>query len=280
MTALISVLLAAAAAQPVEAAPSLLIGPTPTPEARTEALAYDPAAAAMPVALAAVLQDDEEPRGWSGNVGVGIQFTDGNSNTLTGNASADAMYRRENDRFVFKFLWTYKEDSDISPKVIDRKTFLSGQYDYFLTEKTYAFGRLQFQSDLAAQLDLRSTVAAGAGRQFADSEKWKFRGEAGLSYIDENFVGTNLDDDYIAAALSYSAAYVHSEKFDMAQDAFWYPSLEDFDQQIARVDTRAKYLLSDSIYGQLQWIWDWTRSPQAGSGPSDHTVLLTFGWAF
>lgn len=274
MTALLSALLAAAVAQPLDAAPQPTVSrPEPTSDA---SLAH----AVMPRALASVLADDEDPLGWKGNVGIGVNFTEGNSRTLTGNASADAQYTREKDRFTLKFLWTYKSDKDTSPSVVDRKTFLSGQYDYFLNEKTYAFGRLQFQSDLAAALDLRTTVAGGLGHQFANTEEWRFRGEGGLSYVDEDYVGTANDDDYIAAALSYSAGYTPNDTWDFAQDAFWYPSLEDIHDMVARVDTRAKYLMSENIFAQLQWIWDWTRTPLPGAGPSDHTVLLTVGWAF
>lgn len=269
MTALISALLAAVpVAPPVpDAAPSLLPETTLPP-------------AAMPTALAAVLQDEEVMNRWTGNVGVGVNLTEGNAETLTANASADAQYRREKDRFTIKFLWTYKSDKQATPSVQDRKTFLSGQYDYFISDQTYLFGRLQGQADAAAALDLRATAAAGAGRQFIENEEYRFRGEAGLSYIDENFEGTVNDNEYLAAALSYSAGWVPNEKWDLAQDAFWYPSLEDSDQMTARVDTRAKYLMSESIFGQVQWIWDWTRTPTAGSGPSDHTILLTLGWAF
>lgn len=271
MNALIA-LAAAALAQPADAAPL----PDPSPAT----LSAEPLAVPN-VSLSSFVQDDEEVRGrWTGNVGIGINLTEGNAQTLTANASADAYYRRTFDRFTIKFLWTYKDDKDVDPSVLDRKTFLSGQYDYFLSDKTYAFGRLQGQSDLAAQLDLRTTAAAGLGRQFAEGDEWSFRGEAGLSYIDEDFELDELDDSYPAAALSYGAIWVPNEKWDLAQDAFWYPSLEDADQMIARFDTRAKYLLSESIYGQIQWIFDWTRSPQPGSGPSDHTILLTFGWAF
>lgn len=291
MTALTTALLAAAAlAQPDAAAaparpaePAALVQPetAPDPDPIGPSLpgALDPSAA-LPTALASVLQDEDPRNEWNGNFGLGINFTDGNSRTMTGNASGDAQYRRERDRVTLKFLWTYKDDKDVAPSVVDRKTFLSGQYDYFISEQTFLFGRLQGQADLAAELKLRSTVAAGAGRQFVDGDEWKFRGEAGLSYIDENYYDDSADDDYVAGALSYSAAYIPNEKWDFAQDSFWYPAIDDIHQMTARVDTRGKYLMSDSIYAQMQWIWDWTRSPQPGSGPSDHTVLLSLGWAF
>jgi len=263
MTALICVLAAVATLQPADAAPQPHSAPTP----------------ALPIALASVA-DDEAMNRWTGNVGIGINFTDGNSNTLTGSASADAEYRREQDRFSLKFLWNYQEDSDTSPSLTERQTYLMGQYDYFLSDQTYAFGRLQGQADFAAALDLRTTVAAGLGRQFREDETWKLRGEAGLAWIDEDYKGTASDNDYPAAALSYSANWVPNEKWELAQDTFWYPSLDDIHDMVSRVDSRAKYLLSTSMYGQVQWIWDWTRTPATGSEPTDHTILLTFGWAF
>jgi putative salt-induced outer membrane protein YdiY len=269
---------AAESAAPLVAAPSTAPAPAAAsaPAEAGSAVAPDPARAA-----AASAPEDPPPlHDWTGSISAGLNVTDGNSNTLSGSASADALYRREKDRTTLHFLWTYKDDEDASPHLSDRKTYGSAQYDYFLMDKTYVLARASGEADLAAELDLRSILTAGLGRQFREDEVWKLAGEGGVSYIDEDFDGTADDDEFLAGFLAYHVAWKPNAKWDLGQDAEIYPVLDDIHEIKSRLDTRARYVLSERLFAQLQWIWDWDRSPASGSEPSDHTVLMTIGYSF
>jgi hypothetical protein len=46
------------------------------------------------------------------------------------------------------------------------------------------------------------------------------------------------------------------------------------------VDTRLRASLTQRLFGQLQWIFNYDSTPAPGSGEDDSLFLLTLGWKF
>lgn len=240
-----------------------------------------PDAPILPEAFAPARQDDaageeEEDPGWEGSATVGVSVTDGNSDITKASATIDATKKVEKERYTLGFSWNFLEEEG---DVTQRKTYGEAQYDRFLSEKLYWLVQGSAEADEAANVDLRTTLGAGVGYQFADSEKWKLSGEAGLSWFNEEF-GDGTEDDYIAARLAYKWAYEMNDRWSFEQSGKIFPSLEDSEDIYSRVDTRAKATLTESMFAQLQWVWDWDNTPAAGNERSDHLYLVTVGWKF
>jgi putative salt-induced outer membrane protein YdiY len=253
------------------ASPDLANAPIPLPFLSEVAPGFDlaPAAADGP--------PPEELDKWKGSVTVGVTYADGNTNRKTGSATANVSKRREKDRTTFGFLWNYaKEDGTTT----DRRTIATAKYDYFLSKKAYALAQASAEGDLAAQLELRAIVGVGAGYQFVEDEKWKLSGEAGLSYVDENYKDNTADADFIAARFAYNVDYKPNDTWQVGQTGEIYPSLEDTDDVSARVDTHGKLMLTKSMLAQLQWLFSWDNTPATGAERADNLVLLTVGWSF
>jgi putative salt-induced outer membrane protein len=233
-------------------------------------LTQDPAAA----------PEKKEPE-WTGSVTVGAIATTGNSETRTANATADAVLDRGKDRFTLGFLWVYADEKNTTSDwtLTDRKTSGRGKYDYFLTEKTYAWGALSAENDELSDLKLRLTVAAGLGRQFVDTERWKFAGEAGLSYVDEDY-DQSEDADYVGARLALNTSHEHDERWSFAHTLEAFPSLEDQDDVYGRSDLRIKLTFTESMLAQLQWVADYDNTPASGKERLDHRYILSVGWKF
>lgn len=238
-----------------------------------------PAPAALPAT--SLLQDEaaeeaSEPA-WKGAVTLGASVSDGNTDIKRASATADAVKKLEDHRYTLGFQWNFAQESGF---VTQRRTLARAQYDKFLSEKMYWLANVSFESDSQADLDLRTIVGAGLGYQFKDTEKFQLAGEAGLSYFDEDYADDDADGDYVAARLAYKWEYLHSERWSFAQNAEIYPSLEDSDDVYAKVDTRAKATLTESMFAQLQWLYDWDNTPAEGKDRADNLYLLTVGWTF
>jgi len=241
-----------------------------------------PARLDVPLVLPTARAQDPEPvKGrWTGSITAGGIVTSGNSETRNGNATADAEYRREKDRVTLGFLWNYAEEKNTtgSWNLTDRRTSGKAKYDYFFTEKTYGLVQTSAEADEAADLDLRWTLGAGVGRQFQESERWKLSAEAGLAWFDEEYETTS--DEYVAGRLAYNAAWKPHRVWELGQTGELFPSLEDSDDVNAKVDTRAKVSFTESMFGQLQWVFDWDNTPATGKEREDHRFLLSVGWKF
>jgi putative salt-induced outer membrane protein YdiY len=133
--------------------------------------------------------------------------------------------------------------------------------------------------DKDADIDLRYTAGVGLGRKFVDTDHWKFEGEAGLNYFVEKQKGES-SDGYVAARLYYRVNYIHSETWSADHSVVVYPSLEDKDDVVGRMDTGVQAKLTDSWYAKARWIWDYDNTPAEGNKRSDQMHLLTLGWGF
>jgi putative salt-induced outer membrane protein YdiY len=232
-----------------------------------------------PTPTTAALAADDKPvmHKWTGAVNAGATIASGNTDSTNANAGADAEYRREKDRVTLKFQWNYSEEDDV---VSQRRIFGAAKYDYFLSEKTYALAQTSGEYDTKANLDLRATLGVGIGRQLRDDEKWKLSGEAGLTYFDEDYVGSADDSEYLAARLAYGVEYKAIKDWLLAQTGEIYPSLEDSEDVYAKLDTKARMSLTEKMFAQFEWIYSWDNTPATGSDRVDNLYLFTLGWSF
>jgi putative salt-induced outer membrane protein YdiY len=232
-----------------------------------------------PAVLPVQDEDEEEEltlNEWNGSISLGAGWTGGNSKTEGASASVDAQYRREIDRTTLKLFYEYQSSDDVRLK---DNYFADAKYDYFLTDATYLWGQLRAEVNTLAGLKLRKIAGAGLGHQFADSDTFKLSGEAGLSYIDEEFRG-GVEDDYMAARLAYDLDWIPNDRWSFGQSTDFYPSLDDTDVWYVVVDNFAKVHLTDSMFGQLKYLFQHVEQPSAGAKQDDHTVQLTVGWDF
>lgn len=219
---------------------------------------------------------------WTGSVAIGASYQDGNTDTRAVNANANAEYRREKDRWTATGYWNYGETKDQATNdyVLNaRKAGLGLKYDYFFSKKTYGFANAGIETDKLADLQRRYFVGAGLGYQWREDDTLKWGSEAGAGYFTEDRY-VDVDDDYIAARVANNIDWKINDKSNLINTLAAYPSLEDGDDVYGRSDTRFKTSLSEKMFAQLQWVWDWDNTPSAGKDRSDNTVTLGIGWSF
>ncbi|MEO6708418.1 MAG: DUF481 domain-containing protein [Planctomycetota bacterium] len=224
------------------------------------------------------LRADEKPimNKWTGSVSASAIITDGNTETRSANATADAQYRREKDRTTLGAFWNYQDDST---GVLQRRTGAKAKYDYFFRPKTYALAQTSVENDMQADLDLRWIFGVGIGQQFIENLILKVSGELGVSWVDESF-GNSPDSNYLAGRAAYTVDWNINKAWTFYHAGEIYPSLEYGDDVYAKLDTRIKVTLTEKMFAQAQWVMDWDNTPAAGKERVDNRYILTVGWAF
>lgn len=224
---------------------------------------------------------DEEEQGWGGSFTLGTTLRTGNTENTSASATADSLWRGEENRLTISALWNYQEDSST---VTQRKVYGSAQFDHFYSKKTYSYANASGDHDNDAALTMRMAGGLGMGHQLRDDAQWTISGEAGLSYVDEEFDMTSSapgsTNEFVAMRLAYNTAYLAGENWEFSHGGQVFPSLEDSDDVYARWDTRVKTNLTESMFAQLQWIWDYDNTPATGKGRNDSLFALTVGWGF
>lgn len=218
---------------------------------------------------------------WSGSVNASASISEGNTNRRTAGVGANAERRGEDDRLTLGFSWNYSDEKDSTNTrtISQRRTRGDAKYDYFLTEKTYAYTNVSAENDRFSDLDLRFVAGAGAGRQFREDVDFKFSAEVGVAYYDESRK-VGMDTDYVAARIAYHLESIPRENVTFLQDVEALPSLEQSDDVYVRKDSRLRLTLTDKMFTQFQWILDYDNTPATGLDRIDHLFLIGVGWEF
>lgn len=224
---------------------------------------------------------EAKPIQWTGNVNIGASYSDGNTDSRSINAAADAERRAEMDRWTAKGYWNYAENRDSTGDfaISQRRAGASLKYDYFLSKQLYVFGIGGVETDTLADIKLRSYIGAGVGYQWREEENFKWGSEAGLTYFKTDYK-TSDDTDYIAARLANNIAWQINEQTKLENNIELFPSIENAKDFYGKSDTKIKTNLSKTMFAQLQWIYQYTARPASGADRADNLVVLGIGWSF
>ena len=238
------------------------------------------------LARALFLPDDAEDSGWTGSVDVGATLSSGNSDILTGSVQTAHEKTLGKHRLTLKAGWAFAEQSNATTgltSVSQRNWFGSGKLDHFYSDETYSYASVKVENDDIANLNLRQTYSAGLGRKFVDEDDFKFEGEAGLAYVDENYATTGAvaqaDDEYFALRLAYDLFKQLTDSWTFLQSVELVPSLS-FSEFNGIADSRLRNQMSENLAFQLQWIAKYNNNAPAGSASTDSLWLVSLGWTY
>lgn len=220
------------------------------------------------------------PEEWTGTLGAGLTTTSGNTDRRSVHAQVDAALRLEERRYSVGFDWQYADEAEDGPsELLERRASANGQVDFFLDDTSYLLVNADVETDHKAELDLRYSAGVGYGYQVAEGDDWSLSFEAGLNGVNEQFSGDE-DDSYLSGRFGYSLKRDLGDSWTLSQDSEIFPSFEDSEDIHLEVDSRLRCDLSDNLYGQVQWLFDWDNTPAAGAERADHRLLLSVGYSF
>lgn len=104
---------------------------------------------------------------YSGRLDFGGTFNRGNSQDDQLNVNGELVARTPQHRYTLGVEVNEARSAEI--KTTSNRRLLT-QYDAFLNEKDYLFANAKLESDELADLDLRTSLGAGYGRQFIDTD--------------------------------------------------------------------------------------------------------------
>lgn len=215
----------------------------------------------------------------SGYVNIGVKATDGNTNTKSYHGDAEFVARTPKNRYTIGAVLNYAEDSG-ETTANDKRAY--ARYDYFLSQKWYVNTNMSFLKDEFQNLNLRSTLGAGMGYQFIETDDTKLGAELGGSYIREDYGDDLQDDSSVAArwALDYSQTF-----FDDAFTLFHHHELlqgvgADNSLFIAYTRSGVRFPLGSGLAGTIQVNYDYNDNPQGDNAYYDTTYLMSIGYTF
>lgn len=218
---------------------------------------------------------------WSGNVVVGGLLARGNTDSDTVNASVHLQRRGEQDRFTFDggYIFGRERVPGHGKHETANDLFGEAKYDYFLTEKLYAYGDVRAEHDTIAGLDLRLVPGVGAGYQWVDQPSLGFNTEAGVSYIHREFARDGSDDS-VAARLAYHLTWKVNDKVGVFHNFEYFPGLDRIGNYFFTTDAGVRASLTEKMFTEFKVQYTYDSMPSPGHGPNDLRYILGVGWNF
>ncbi len=214
---------------------------------------------------------------YSGHATLGGTFNRGNSRDDALNLDAELVGRAPTNRYTLNAEAHQASSTGVTTTA---NRMLSGQYDKFLTPKDYVFASGKVQTDRQADLTLRSTLGAGYGRQFFETDVKKLSAEAGLSYVNENYsIAPNKSFPAMTVGLNYEQKFFDNRlvlfnKTDVSV------SLSNTQDTLLKNKFGFRVPIANGLNLSTQLNLAYDHSPPLGVKRTDTSLVVGVGYAF
>lgn len=239
--------------------------------------------AADSLEIAAIDKLNPEKVKWSGIITAGATFLRGNTKSDTASVGIEAARRSERDRMAVAagYLTSKQRDNNTrKSSTIADNWFIKGQYDYFMSEKSYGYGNLRYERDRVADLEMRLTPGVGLGYQWLETDDLRFSTEAGVHWVYEKYDDANETRKYMAGRLAYHLSKDFNSKVSAFHNAEYIPSFEYVDDFLVNADLglRAAITARLSFEAKAQLVYN--SNPSEDRDKKDLRYIVGAGWIF
>lgn len=217
-----------------------------------------------------------EPVSWKGNITIGGNLQDGNTDTMNISAGAVAVRRTDNDRFLINFLYNNSEDSG---KRTAENTYGQLKYDYFLNPKWYMYLNVDMLSDEFKDINFRTSVGPGVGYQIWEEDDKALGLEAGISYTSEDR-NVGEDTDWLSARIGANFLYRLFPNILFTDQFVIYPNLDETGEYTLRNEAALVTDIGASWAFRLSNIWERNSDPDPVLEQDDFTWILGLQYSF
>jgi putative salt-induced outer membrane protein len=245
--------------------------------ARSAALA----AALAGMAPVAALAQDKPDGQWRGSGGASLAATSGNSSTQALALTVDSVRLTAADKIALGAFINYGKNKVAGVSTTTADKWLGfGQYDFNLSPRMVAFGRLSLEGDGVADLNLRSAVAGGLGYKIIDAKDTKFTVYGGLGYTTDKYdvaktiagkTGTNFSRSSLYLAEESSHQLSATTAFKQRLDVF--PGLSGDKAVIAKFTAGLSVAMSSTMSLNIGLQDSYNSKPALGQKKNDLALL-------
>jgi putative salt-induced outer membrane protein YdiY len=180
----------------------------------------------------------------------------------------------------------YTISAELSKEKNNDKTTLEnwltyGSYNYFLSPKWFLYVNTIFEHDKFADLDLRSTLGAGPGYQFFESEELNLYIQAGPSYVNQNFDQAE-DEDYSALQWLINYDQYFFDKFvQLFHIQTGFIDVKNSSNWLFKSRQGLRFPIHKGLTTTLQYNYDYDNAPSEDAEEKwDSRLMFLLGWQF
>jgi hypothetical protein len=213
----------------------------------------------------------------AGRVNLGLDFQDGNTDKEELGLDGELKVRRQHDRLNIAGQFEKDKSAGVTTS---ENWLLRNKYDYFITDKWYYGGALNFESDEFADLDLRTSFGPHVGYQFFESKALNLSVDASILYVIEDFI-VAPDDEY--SALGWTVDFdklVFGERFQVYHRHNGALQIGDSENLVVNTWTGLRFPLYAGVLASTEVQADYDGGAPAGVDKVDTIYRLKLGYQF
>ncbi len=214
---------------------------------------------------------------WRGTGGAALSVTSGNSSTQAVLLGADMARLTTQDKITLGGNINYARGKlDGVTTTTANKWGGFGQYDYNLSPRLFAFGKLGLEGDALIDLNLRSTLVGGLGYKLVDTKELSFNVFGGAGYSTDRYdvaktIGDKTDTHFSRASLYFGEESTHqlSASTSFKQRLEVYPGLSGDKAQIMKFTAGLGVAMSSTMSLTVGLTDSYNSKPPAGAKKND-----------
>ncbi|MEH6567818.1 MAG: DUF481 domain-containing protein [Halioglobus sp.] len=213
-----------------------------------------------------------------GLVSLALGYERGNTNTDELDYKLESYWRSLEDRYTIKMNGAIDKANGI--KSADNWSIL-GKYDYFLEGSNYWGVKAGLQQDEFIDLDLRTYAGPYYGRQFYEQPIFTLSGELGLSYVIEDFISLEHNQEYLGAAwdAQISSNYLGGDSsMYINHVGLW--NLKDLDNIILNTTFGLSFPMLGNIEGAAEIVLKYDSGAVEDVDTLDETYRFRIGYSW
>jgi len=255
---------------------SILTGKLTTLEDRRVAVILEPVGETVPFLWSQVKTINEPPGSWSGSLAAGGTVQTGNVERTSVSVSFDAKRDWKRDRFQFRFLHNYAEDTG---EITSRNTFGAMKFDHFFTENVFSALSMELLKDEFKDVNLRAIIGLGLGYRFWNDDVKTLEVEAGVAFFSED-LDVGQDDQFLSGRVGVTYSYKVFENLEFKDYMLYYPSLEDPKQYRLRNEASLISQIGGGWSFKLTHIFDQNSDPSPDVEDKDQQFIFALQYSF
>lgn len=212
---------------------------------------------------------------WKGSVNLGATRDAGATRSQSVHFDASTVGRGDTDRIRAS---AELNRQDVNHTSTQNDFTLFGQYDRFLTKKTFLYGNTKFEKNRPQNIKFRTTLGTGAGLQILENDTANLSVEAGPSYVNKD-VYTGEDQSYPAGhwAVRFDY-YIYRQKLQFFHQHEGNFDLSNTGNLFITSSTGVRYLMGNGFTLTGKADIDWDSQTSAGVPHTDRTYLFLLGY--
>ena len=212
---------------------------------------------------------------WETTASIGVTVTQGNSDSVLGNAQVLTQKKWEANEIRIGADATYGE-LEGEKNVEGLHGF--GQYNRLFSDRAFGYLRLDGLHDAIADIEYRFTFSPGAGYYFIKNTQTTLSAEAGPAFIYEKVGGDTTG--YFTARLAERLEYKFNDNVRFWQAVEFLPQVDNFENFLINAEIGVESKLTEKLSMKVFAIDNYDNEPAPGRKENDLKVVTAVAYTF